>query len=43
MELKNDAKLVRNPYGIKIEFNNSPDIVNGLIGVERSERFFGLS
>ena len=28
---ENDAKLVRNPYGIKIEFNNSPDIVNGLI------------
>ena len=24
---ENDAKLVRNPYGIKIEFNNSPDIV----------------
>lgn len=26
-----DAKLVNNPYGIAIEFNNSPKIVNGLI------------
>lgn len=26
-----DAKLVNNPYGIAIEFNNSPEIVNGLI------------
>lgn len=31
-----DAKLVNNPYGIAIEFNNSPEIVNGLIqcGIE---------
>lgn len=28
---ENDAKLVRNPYGITIEFNNSPQIVKGLI------------
>ena len=28
---ENDAKLVRNPYGITIEFNNSPEIVKGLI------------
>lgn len=26
-----DAKLVRNPYGITIEFNNSPKIVKGLL------------
>lgn len=26
-----DAKLVRNPHGITIEFNNSPKIVKGLI------------
>lgn len=26
-----DAKLVNNPYGIAIEFNNSAEIVNGLI------------
>ncbi len=26
-----DAKLINNPYGIAIEFNNSPEIVNGLI------------
>lgn len=34
-----DTKLVRNPYGIAIEFNNSPMIVNGLIahGIEAKE------
>lgn len=34
-----DAKLVRNAYGIAIEFNNSPEIVNGLIaqGIEAKE------
>ena len=26
-----DAKLVENPYGITIEFNNSPAIVSGLV------------
>ena len=26
-----DAKLVRNPYGITIEFNNAPKIVKGLL------------
>ena len=36
---KNDAKLVKNPYGIKIEFNNSVSIVQGLLanGISASE------
>ena len=36
---ENDAKLVRNPYGITIEFNNSPKIVKGLIenGIDPKE------
>lgn len=36
-----DAKLVRNPYNIVIEFNNSPRIVKGLInqGVSAKEFF----
>ena len=29
-----DAKLVKNPYGIEIEFNNSPEIVKGLLDCE---------
>ena len=29
-----DAKLVKNPYGIAIEFNNSPEIVKGLLDCE---------
>lgn len=34
-----DAKLVKNPYGIEIEFNNSPEIVKGLLksGVDAGE------
>lgn len=34
-----DAKLVRNPYGIGIEFNNSPAIVRGLMqcGIDPKE------
>lgn len=34
-----DAKLVKNPYGIEIEFNNSPEIVKRLLksGVDAGE------
>lgn len=39
---ENDAKLVRNPHGITIEFNNTPEIVKGLMdcGIDTKDLLF---